>query len=73
MKNDSVENFKDIINKDKTGKNEKELSEYLMSKLSKDQTNELNRILKDKKALNDLLSSEKAQNILKKLTGGKNG
>ncbi len=73
MKNDSVENFKDIINKDKTGKNEKELSEYLMSKLSKDQTNELNRILKDEKALNDLLSSEKAQNILKKLTGGKNG
>lgn len=73
MKNDSVENFKDIINKDKKGKNEKELSEYLMSKLSKDQTNELNRILKDEKALNDLLSSEKAQNILKKLTGGKNG
>ena len=73
MNKDSIDNFKDITNEADKGKNEKDLSEYLMSKLSKDQTNELNRILKDEKALNDLLSSERAQNILKKLTGGKNG
>lgn len=70
MQND---NFKNISDEAKKKKSEKELSEYLMSKLSKEQNSELNRILNDDNALKNLLSSEKAQNILKKLTGDKNG
>lgn len=70
MQNDNLKNISDEAKKKK---NEKELGEYLMSKLSKEQNSELNRILSDDNALKNLLSSEKAQNILKKLTGDKNG
>lgn len=70
MQNDNFKNKSEEANKKSS---ERELSEYLMSKMSKEQNNELNRILSDDNALKNLLSSEKAQKILKKLTGDKNG
>lgn len=73
MQEDKLGNFENILNNSESKKAQSELSEYLMSKLSNEQTDELNRILSDKNALNNLLSSEKAQSILKKLTGDKNG
>lgn len=44
-----------------------------MKSLNEEQANKLNTVLNDEKALNDLLSSEKAQNIIKELTGDDNG
>lgn len=70
MQNDNFKNKSEEANKKSS---ERELSEYLMSKMSKEQNNELNRILSDDNALKNLLSSEKARKILKKLTGDKNG
>lgn len=73
MQKDNLDNFENIFKAAKEKKDKNELGNYLMSKLSSEQSSELNRILNDDKALKDLLSSEKAKNILKKLTGEKDG
>lgn len=57
----------------KKNKAKKDLGDYLMKSLNEEQTNKLNTVLNDEKALNDLLSTEKAQNIIKELTGDDNG
>ena len=50
-------------------KNPEEMLGAVQNKLSEDKKNELFRILGDKKALNDLLSSEQAQKLMKKFGG----
>lgn len=62
-----------LIEDFKKNKAKKDLGDYLMKSLNEEQANKLNTVLNDEKALNDLLSSEKAQNIIKELTGDDNG
>ncbi len=73
MPKDNSDNFNDILENAKGKGNKNELGKYLMSKLSNEQNSELHRILNDDKALKDLLSTDRAKEILKKLTGEKDG
>ncbi len=50
-------------------KNPEEMLGAVQNKLSEDKKNELFRILGDKKALEELLSSEQAQTLMKKFGG----
>ncbi len=50
-------------------KSPNEMLGAVQSRLSEEKKNELFRILSDKKALNDLLSSEQAQKLMKKFGG----
>ena len=71
MKNDM--SASDFIEEFKKNKTKKDLGRYLTEKLNEEQSNRLNAVLNDEKALNELLSSEKAQRIIKELTGDDNG
>jgi len=71
MKNDM--SASDFIEEFKKNKAKKDLGKYLTEKLNEEQSNRLNAVLSDEKALNELLSSEKAQRIIKELTGDDNG
>ena len=51
----------------------KELGEYIKSKLTQQQGQQLDKILHDDNALKELLNSRKAKELLKKLTGDGNG
>ncbi len=62
-----------LKNELESGKSKKELADYLKSKLNSKQTDELNRLMHDKKALNRLLNSDEAKSILNRLTGDKDG
>ncbi|MBP3697080.1 MAG: hypothetical protein J6J45_05995 [Clostridia bacterium] len=50
-------------------KNPEEMLGAVQNKLSEEKKNELFRILGDKKALEELLSSEQAQTLMKKFGG----
>lgn len=69
----SNKNFDEIIEQIKNKKSNDEAKEYLMNSLNSDQSNKLNELLSDKDALKSFLSSPKAQELLKRFTGGKNG
>ena len=71
MKNDM--SASDFIEEFKKNKDKKDLGRYLTEKLNEEQSNRLNAVLNDEKALNELLSSEKAQRIIRELTGDDNG
>jgi len=71
MKNDM--SASDFIEEFKKNKAKKDLGKYLTEKLNEEQSNRLNAVLNDEKALNELLSSEKAQRIIRELTGDDNG
>lgn len=71
MKNDM--SASDFIEEFKKNKAKKDLGRYLTEKLNEEQSNRLNAVLNDEKALNELLSSEKAKRIIKELTGDDNG
>ena len=71
MKNDM--SASDFIEEFKKNNAKKDLGRYLTEKLNEEQSNRLNAVLNDEKALNELLSSEKAQRIIKELTGDDNG
>ncbi|GEM_PF-1762494 len=62
-----------LKNELESGKSKKELADYLKSKLNSKQTDELNRLMHDKNALNRLLNSDEAKSILNRLTGDKDG
>ena len=68
----SNKNFDEIINNIKSKKTNEETEEYLKKNLSSDQNRKLKEILSDRKAIEKLLSSPKAQELLKKFTEGKN-
>ncbi len=71
MKNDM--SASDFIEEFKKNKAKIDLGEYLTERLNEEQSNRLNAVLNDEKALNELLSSEKAQRIIRELTGDDNG
>ena len=68
-----TKNFDEIFESIKNKKSNEETKEYLMKNLSENQSKKLNEVLSDKSALEKLLSSPKAQELLKKFTEGKNG
>ena len=68
----SNKNFDEIINNIKSKHTGKEAEEYLKENLSTEQSRKLKEILSDKKAIEKLLSTPKAQELLKKFTEGKN-
>ncbi len=68
----SNKNFDEIINNIKSKKSNDEAQEYLKKNLSAEQNRKLKEILSDKNALEKLLSTPKAQELLKKFTEGKN-
>ena len=68
----SNKNFDEIINNIKSKKTNEETEEYLKKNLSSDQNRKLKEILSDRKAIEKLLSSPKAQELLKKFTEEKN-
>lgn len=59
-------NFDEIINGIKAKKTNEEAQEYLKNNLSSEQNRKLKEILSDKKAIEKLLSTPKAQELLKK-------
>lgn len=65
-------NFDEIINNIKSKKLNEETKDYLMNNLDENQSKKLKEVLSDKSALQKLLSSPKAQELLKKFTEGKN-
>lgn len=68
----SNRNFDEIINNIKSKKSKEETQEYLMNNLSSEQNRKLKEILSDRKSIEKLLSTPKAQELLKKFTEGKN-
>ena len=70
MNND---NFNKIVDDMKNQKNKQSAQDYLMQKLNFDQSKRLQEILGDKNAIEQMLSSPQAQELLKKFTEGDNG
>lgn len=69
----SNENFNEIVNGMKNQRNKSEAQDFLMKKLNPDQSKKLQEVLSDRSAMEQLLSSPQAQELLKKFTEGKNG
>ena len=68
----SSKNFDEIINNIKSKKSNEETQEYLMENLSSEQNKKLKEVLNDKEAIKKLLSTPKAQELLKKFREEKN-
>ena len=68
----SNKNFDEIIDNIKSKKSSEETQEYLMKNLSSNQSQKLKEILSDRKAMEKLLSTPKAQELLKKFREEKN-
>ncbi len=68
----SNKNFDEIINNIKSKKSNEETQEYLMKNLSSEQNKKLKEVLNDKEAIKKLLSTPKAQELLKKFREEKN-
>ena len=69
----SNEEFNKIVDDMKNQKNRQEAQDYLMKQLKPDQSKKLQELLSDKGAIDKLLSTPQAQELLKKVTEGKNG
>lgn len=67
----SNKNFDEIININKSKKTNEETKDYLMQNLNENQSKKLKEVLSDKSALEKLLSSPKAQELLKRFTEDK--
>ena len=65
-------NFDEILNGVKEQKSSKGAEDFLMKKLNPSQSQRLQEILSDKKALQQLLATPQAQELLKKFTEDKN-
>lgn len=68
----SNKNFDEIINSIKSKKSNEEAQDYLMKNLSPNQSRKLQEVMSDRTALEQLLSTPKAQELLKRITEGKN-
>ena len=66
-------NLDDILKEIRENGGEKEAGEKLRKQLNADQTKRLNEVLGDSKKLEELLSTDRAKELFKKLTGDKNG
>jgi ERCC4-type nuclease len=62
----SNKNFDEIIDNIKSKKTNEETQEYLMKNLSTEQNQKLKEILSDRKSIEKLLSTPKAQELLKR-------
>lgn len=69
----SNNNFDEIINGVKEQKDKKGAEDFLMKQLNTNQSKRLQEVLSDRGALEQLLSTPQAQELLKKFTEGKNG
>lgn len=69
----SNENFNKIVDDMKNQKSRQDAQDYLMKQLKPDQSKRLQELLSDKTAMEQLLSTPQAQELLKKFTEGKNG
>lgn len=69
----SNNNFDEIINGVKGQKDKKGAEDFLMKQLNPNQSKRLQEVLSDRSALEQLLSTPQAQELLKKFTEGKNG
>lgn len=69
----SNNNFDEIINGVKEQNSKKGAEDYLMKQLNPSQSKRLQEVLSDRNALEQLLSTPQAQELLKKFTEGKNG
>ncbi len=69
----SNNNFDEIINGVKGQNTKKGAEDYLMKQLNSNQSKRLQEILSDRNAMEQLLSTPQAQELLKKFTEGKNG
>lgn len=68
----SNKNFDEIINSIKSKKSNEEAQDYLMKNLSPNQSRKLQEVMSDRTALEQFLSTPKAQELLKRFTEGKN-
>lgn len=64
----SNKNFDEIINNIKSKKSNEETKDYLMKNLNENQSKKLKEVLSDKSALEKLLATPKAQELLKRFT-----
>ena len=69
----SNENFNKIVDDMKNQKNRQDAQDYLMKQLKPDQSKRLQELLSDKNAMEQMLKTPQAQDLLKKFTEGKNG
>lgn len=69
----SNNNFDEIINEVRGQNSKKGAEDYLMKQLNPNQSKRLQEVLSDRSALEQLLSTPQAQELLKKFTEGKNG
>jgi hypothetical protein len=67
------ENFNEIVENMKNKNNRQDTQEYLMKQLHPDQSKRLKELLSDKTAIEQMLSTPQAQELLKKFTEGNNG
>ena len=70
--NSMSNNFDEIINGIKSKKSKEETENFLKNNLTPDQNKQLKEVLSDKEALKNLLSTPRAQELLKKFTEGNN-
>lgn len=68
----SNNNFDEIVDKMKSQKSQKEAQDFLMQKLNPSQSKKLQEVMSDRSALEQLLSTPQAKELLKKFTEGKN-
>ncbi len=71
QQNDFFKLFSLLGSSDKEAK--QNAANQMMSGLNKDESNELNNILKDRNKIDAILNSTAAQQILKKINGNGNG
>ena len=67
------ENFNKIVDDMKNQKSRQDAQDYLMKQLKPDQSKRLQELLSDKNAMEQMLSTPQAQELLKKFTEGNNG
>lgn len=68
----SNNNFDEIVEKMKNQKDNKEAQDFLMKKLNPSQSKKLQEVMSDRNALEKMLSTPQAQELLKKFMGDKN-
>lgn len=64
----SNNNFDEIVNNLKKQKDNKDAQDYLMGKLNESQSKKLKEVMSDKSALEKMLSTPQAKEILKKFS-----
>ena len=72
----SIKNDKEInelIAKLRQGGSKQELGDYIRSRLNSQQSKKLSEILNDENALNEILNSPKAKELLKRIKGEDDG